>query len=108
LPFEFLTFLDNPRKFFAMYIVTIAWLYVTLMMAVAEATNSNGTLLGASITFLMYGALPISIVLYISGAPVRRRALKAREQAELNATSVTPDAHGKAATDSVAPVREKT
>lgn len=29
-----------------MYLVAIAWIYVVLMMAVAEATNSNGTVLG--------------------------------------------------------------
>ena len=26
-----------------MYLVIIAWMYVVLMMSVAEATNSNGT-----------------------------------------------------------------
>jgi len=31
-----------------MYIVPIAWLYVALMMAAAEATSSQGTLLGHS------------------------------------------------------------
>ncbi|MEY2862116.1 MAG: hypothetical protein RL392_2574, partial [Pseudomonadota bacterium] len=30
-----------------MYIVPIAWLYVAVMMSVAEATNTNGTVLGA-------------------------------------------------------------
>ena len=35
-----------------MYIVPIAWLYVAIMMSVAEASNSNGTVLGAVITFL--------------------------------------------------------
>ena len=27
-----------------MYLVAIAWFYVVLMMAIAEATSSNGTL----------------------------------------------------------------
>ncbi|MFM1906669.1 MAG: hypothetical protein RLZZ591_346 [Pseudomonadota bacterium] len=65
-----------------MYIVPIAWLYVALMMSVAEATNSNGTLLGAVVTFVLYGLLPISIVMYLMGSPARRRAIKAREAAE--------------------------
>ena len=36
-----------------MYLVPIAWLYVTVMMAVVEANSPNGTLLGALITFLL-------------------------------------------------------
>lgn len=91
-----------------MYIVPIAWLYVAVMMAAAEATNSNGTVLGAIITFLLYGLLPVALVLYIMGTPARRRAIKAQEQAELAAMStLAPDADGKTATDTVAPVREE-
>jgi hypothetical protein len=81
------------------------------MMAVAEATNSNGTLLGAIITFLLYGAGPVALVVYLMGAPARRRAIKAKEAAELaqaQAQSVQPDAGGHAATDAVAPVRKET
>ena len=65
-----------------MYLVAIAWIYVALMMAVAEATNSNGTLLGAIFTFLLYGVLPVSIVIYVMRGPARSRARKARERAE--------------------------
>ena len=89
-----------------MYIVPIAWLYVVVMMAVAEATNSNGTVLGALITFVFYGVFPLALVMYLMGTPARRRARRARE-----AASVDPDAGGHAATpaqgDTVAPVREK-
>jgi len=96
-----------------MYIVPLAWLYVALMMSVAEATNSNGTVLGAVITFVLYGLLPIGIMLYLMGSPVRKRAIKARqavEQAEhakkmaQEAASLQPDAGAQAATDAVAPV----
>lgn len=92
-----------------MYIVPIAWLYVTLMMAVAEATNTNGTVLGAIITFLLYGVLPMSLVVYLMGTPARRRAIRAKELAELaDANSgVAPDADGKTAADPVAPVRKE-
>lgn len=65
-----------------MYLVIIAWLYVTLMMAVAEATSSTGSLLGALVTFVLYGLLPMGIVAYILGTPGRKRAIKAREQAQ--------------------------
>jgi mannose/fructose/N-acetylgalactosamine-specific phosphotransferase system component IID len=55
-----------------MYIVAIAWIYVALMMSVAEATNTNGSVLGAIVTFILYGVLPTSIIIYIMGAPKRR------------------------------------
>lgn len=73
-----------------MYLIVIAWLYVTLMMSLAEATHSTGTVLGAIITFVLYGLLPLSIVLYIFGTPARRRAIRAREKsAEPNTSSYT-------------------
>jgi hypothetical protein len=65
-----------------MYLVAIAWIYVALMMAVAEATNSNGTVLGAIVTFVLYGLVPVSIVMYLLASPSRNRARKARERAE--------------------------
>lgn len=65
-----------------MYLIVIAWAYVTLMMAVAEATSPNGTVLGAIITFGLYGLLPMGILVYILGTPSRKRAIKAREAAE--------------------------
>ena len=65
-----------------MYLIVIAWTYVTLMMAVAEATSPNGTVLGAVITFALYGMLPMGILVYILGTPSRKRAIKAREAAE--------------------------
>jgi hypothetical protein len=65
-----------------MYLVAIAWIYVVLMMAVAEAMSPQGTVLGAFFTLLLYGALPLSIVLYLMGTPHRRRARLAAEAAE--------------------------
>ena len=44
-----------------MYLVIIAWLYVVLMMALAEALSSQGSVLGAVFTFVLYGLLPLSI-----------------------------------------------
>jgi len=107
-----------------MYLIVIAWLYVTLMMAVAEATNTTGTVLGAIVTFVLYGLLPMGIVVYIMGTPSRKRAIKQREQAEqaawdaeqaalraAQAESAAPDAGGEtpaAAEDGgVAPVRKE-
>ena len=91
-----------------MYIVAIAWLYVAVLMAVAEATHSTGTLLGGIMTFVLYGVLPLGLVLYVLGTPGRRRAIKAQESAELQATqaasSAQPDAGSDATGDTVAPV----
>jgi hypothetical protein len=93
-----------------MYIIPIAWLYVAVMMAVAEATNSNGSILGAIVTFVLYGLLPIGLILYFMGAPGRKRAIRARDAAELEAAkaSVQPDAGSLPPTDTVPPVGKET
>ena len=94
-----------------MYIILIGWLYVALMMAVAEATNTTGTIIGAFFTFVLYGVGPVSLVLYLMATPARKRAIKAREAAELAAQeaieSAEPDSSGKAAADAIAPVRKE-
>ena len=93
-----------------MYLVPLAWIYVTLMMAIAEATNDNGTVLGAIMTFVLYGLLPVGLVLYFMGTPGRKRArIKAEAEADAanaaaQAASNPPDTSGKAAADPVAPV----
>jgi hypothetical protein len=56
-----------------MHIVALAWIYVVLMMALVEALSPDGTLLGAILTFIFYGLLPLSIVLYIMSRGSRRR-----------------------------------
>ncbi len=65
-----------------MYLVVIAWIYVVLMMSVAEATNTIGTVLGALVTFVLYGVLPAALVVYLMGAPMRSKAIKKREAAD--------------------------
>jgi hypothetical protein len=94
-----------------MYIVPIAWLYVTVMMAVAEATNTTGTVLGGIVTFVLYGLLPVGLVIYLMGAPARGRAIKAKERAELDAvhaaSALNPDADCHAAGDTVAAERKE-
>jgi hypothetical protein len=107
--FENLTSSIVFKNYFVfMYIVAIAWLYVAILMAVAEATHSTGTLLGGIITFVLYGLLPLGLMLYVMGTPARRRAIKARENAELQAAPAAlgrqPDAGTDAAGDAVAPV----
>jgi hypothetical protein len=90
-----------------MHLVALAWIYVVLMMAVVEALSPQGSVLGAFFTFLLYGVLPLSIVLYVMGTPMRRRA-RQRAQALREATSAAdPDGGGQPAGDAVAPVRKE-
>ena len=91
-----------------MYIVVIGWLYVASMMAVAEATNANGSLLGAIVTFILYGVGPVALVVYLMREPARKRRRKAAALADRTAAaSAKPDAGGEAAADPVAPVRKE-
>jgi hypothetical protein len=68
------------------YLVVIGWIYVVLMMSVAEAFNSTGTVLGAIVTFFLYGLMPVILVVYLMRTPQRRKANKAREAAEHQAS----------------------
>ncbi len=86
-----------------MYLIVIAWLYVTLLMALAEAFSTQGSVLGAIITFVLYGLLPMALVVYLMGTPLRRKAIRKSEQlareeflaAQLQIDSSTqPDASG--------------
>lgn len=87
-----------------MHIVAIAWGFVVILMAAAEATAPNGSVLGALITLLLYGVLPLPILLYILNTPQRRRRRAAQEAAEAaQATSATPDAGRQSASHSVTP-----
>jgi mannose/fructose/N-acetylgalactosamine-specific phosphotransferase system component IID len=95
-----------------MYLIAIAWMYVVVMMALAEALSAQGTVLGALFTLLLYGALPLSIVMYLLGTPMRRRARRAAE-AEAEAlqqntgSGAQPDGSRHASGDAVAPERKE-
>jgi len=84
-----------------LYLVAIGWMFVVLLMCAAEAMAPNSSLLGALITLLFYGVLPLALLLYLLGTPARRRALRAAE------ASTKPDGGGHAAGDAVAPKREE-
>lgn len=91
-------------------LITVAWLYVALMMALAEATHANGSVLGAIFTFFLYGVGPLALLIYILGRPARRRARQAREaaaEAAEAAPSVQPDGGRQPAADAVPPVRKE-
>ena len=87
-----------------MYLIVIAWLYVTLLMALAEAFSTQGSVLGAIITFVFYGLLPMALVVCLMGTPLRGKAIRrqeeqARQEAVSSQSDSTrqPDASGHAA-----------
>ena len=95
-----------------MYLVAIAWVYVVGMMAVAEALSSQGSVLGAIVTFMFYGVLPLAVVMYLLATPARRRKQRALEvDVEMASAAVvadvTPDGSGHATGAAVAPERKE-
>ena len=58
-----------------MFIVAIGWMYVVLMMSISEDTPVAGIM-----TFILYGLLPVALLLYISGGGKRKRRRIAQEQ----------------------------
>jgi hypothetical protein len=99
-----------------MYLVAIAWIYITLMMAVAEAFHPQGSLLGAFITFVFYGLAPLALVLYLLNTPGRRRRLNKEmdttdspphtDGPELG-SDIPPNTGGESTADAIAPVGKK-
>lgn len=87
-----------------MYLVAIAWIYVVLMMAAAEALSPRGSLLGALLTLLLYGVAPLALLLYILGTPHRRRRAAAQAGDATANSGPAPDGGSEAATDPVAAV----
>jgi len=95
-----------------MYLIAIGWIYVVLMVALVEALSSNGTVVGAVFTFLLWGVLPLAIVLYLLRTPARRRERKAQADkaagsAPAGSAALDPDGGGHPAGHAVAPEREK-
>jgi predicted lipid-binding transport protein (Tim44 family) len=88
-----------------MYLVAIGWLYVALLMALAEATSAQGSLLGAIVTFFLYGLMPVALVIHLMGRFGRPRRRGQPDDAQATATQGTetgpaasgsPDAGGHA------------
>ena len=91
-----------------MYLVAIAWIYVLVLMALAEAMSDGGTWLGATITFLFYGALPLGVALYLLGTAARRSARRRAALASAGGAGVVdPDGGGHPAGDAVAAERKE-
>jgi hypothetical protein len=90
-----------------MHIVAVGWTFVVVLMALAEGTSAQGTWLGAFFTLLLYGVLPLSIVLYLMGTPLRRRARLHAEAANATDASAYPDSGGHPAGDPLAAERKE-
>lgn len=73
-----------------MYIVALAWIYVVLMMSITEHSVIAGIM-----TFLLYGVLPLMIILYIAGSPQRKRDRKRAEAADMATTQNKLDAQAE-------------
>lgn len=67
-----------------MYIIAIAWAYITILMAATEPNLVAGLL-----TLVFYGILPLALLLWIFGTPKRRHA---RRQLEQMGNSTEPEA----------------
>ena len=91
-----------------MYLLALGWLYVVVLMALAEGTAPSGSWLGAAITFLFYGVVPLGIALYLFGTPARRRARRRAAErlasAGARAGRPDPDGGGHPPADPVAPI----
>jgi membrane protein implicated in regulation of membrane protease activity len=88
-----------------MHVIALAWIYVVLMMVLAEALGPGGSVMGALLTALLYGALPLAIVLYVGGA--RARAHGRRKAAARASEGVDPGGGGQAPGEPVAAVGEE-
>ena len=62
-----------------MLIIALAWTYVVMLMAFTEPSVVAGVM-----TFLLYCALPLGILFYLTGGKRRKRRRMAREAAAAN------------------------
>jgi hypothetical protein len=83
-----------------MLIVAIAWMFVVGLFAFVQAVSPQGSLLVAVLLVFGAGVLPLAVVLYVMGAPARRRRRVAQA-----GSAADPDAGGHAPGDAVAPKR---
>ena len=86
-----------------MLIVTIGWLFVVLLFALVQWVSPQGSGLVALLLVFGAGVAPLAVVLYVMGAPARRRRRRVSEAA----LAPDPDAGGHAPGDAVAPEREE-
>lgn len=70
-----------------MYIVAIAWIFTSLLLAVSQPS-----LLAALLTLFFWGALPLGLVLWLVGTPARlRRKARSQSRNDANSDQLPPD-----------------
>jgi biotin transporter BioY len=70
-----------------MYIIAIAWIYVVFMMSITEQSVIAGIM-----TFLLYDALPVTIIVYLISTPGRmRRRAEAEKSQNLHREPMTDE-----------------
>jgi len=65
-----------------MHIIAIGWMYVVLMMSISEASPVAGVM-----TFILYGLVPVALLLYLSGGRKRKRRRIAEQERRAAAAS---------------------
>ena len=90
---------------YEMIVVAIGWMFVVGLFALTQAASPQGSWLVALLLVFGAGVLPLAVVLYVMGAPGRRRRRRAEESEER--LGPDPDAGGHAPGDAVAPNREE-
>ena len=96
-----------------MLLVSIAWMYVVVMVAVVQALSGPGGALNALLTLVFGGALPLGIVAYLFFSPARARVRRARDAVTPDsgpggsAADIEADRGSHAPGDPVAPVGEE-
>jgi sulfite exporter TauE/SafE len=73
-----------------MYIVAIGWLYVVVLMALSEET-----LLSGAVTLLLFGVLPIGMLLIVRNGSKRSRRLRREAIREASSSEDGPADDGR-------------
>ncbi len=74
----------------SMLLIGVAWIYVVLMVVLAQATGPDASWLAALGTLLFWGVLPLGIVGYLALAPARRRRRRGTEADPSASASIGP------------------
>lgn len=85
-----------------MFIVAIGWMYVVLMMSIAEENAVAGVM-----TLILYGLLPVAILLYISGGGKRKRRRIAEQQRQAEAAMARAAVSDEQAVDKEPPGKSR-
>lgn len=65
-----------------MHLVAIGWMYVVLLMSITEPTVVAGVM-----TLLLYGVMPLSVILYLMGTKQRKRNRAAAEKSRADSAN---------------------